>query len=170
MRSVGNSIPPRGARLLLEVAQRVVGERLERLGDAALLVGERLLERAASSTTPSATSVPFRQTLPPSTRTSSPSESSSKSGAPGASTSRTPARTSSSGPGFGKPPGRRGRDVDDGPDAGLRELLGRHAVEVGVVDDRDVLGAEPLDEVLRPPPEPRAGPLISAFTAALVRR
>ena len=59
---------------------------------------------AASSTVPSATSVPFRQTLPPSSRTRSPSASSSNSGAPGASTSRTPARTSSSGPGFGKRP------------------------------------------------------------------
>ena len=49
----------------------------------------------------------------------------------------------------------RGRDVDDHADAGLDELLGRDAVEIGVVDDRDVVRREALDEVLRAPVEPR---------------
>ena len=43
----------------------------------------------------------------------------------------------------------RRRDVDDHADARLDELLGRDAVEVGVVDDRDVVRREALDEVLR---------------------
>ena len=53
---------------------------------------------------PFARQVPLRKTLAPRTLTSSPSLSSSNSGAPGASISRTPPRTSSSGPGFGKRP------------------------------------------------------------------
>src|SRR5438046_104489 len=52
-------------------------------------------------------------------------------------------------------PRRRGRDVDDDANAGLDELLGGDAVDVGVVDDRDVVRAEALDEVLRPPVELR---------------
>ena len=44
-------------------------------------------------------------------------------------------------PGVREPPGRRGRDVDDGADARLGELLGGDAVDVGVVDDRDVVRA-----------------------------
>ena len=36
--------------------------------------------------------------------------------------------------------GVRRRHVDDDADAGLDELLGRDAVEIGVVDDRDVVG------------------------------
>ena len=49
----------------------------------------------------------------------------------------------------------RRRDVDDDADARLDELLGRDAVEVGVVDDRDVVGVQPADELLRPLAEPR---------------
>jgi hypothetical protein len=49
--------------------------------------------------------------------------------------------------------GRR-RDVDDPPHAALDEVLGRHPVEVPVVDDRDVPGAEPPDQVLCTPSEP----------------
>ena len=57
-------------------------------------------------------------------------------------------------------PGLRAGDVDDDADARLDELLGRDAVEVGVVDDRDVVRLEPPDELLRPPAEPgRAGVL-----------
>jgi len=40
-----------------------------------------------------------------------------------------------------EPARRRLRDVDDRADTGSCELLGRHAVEVGVVDDRDLVGA-----------------------------
>src|SRR5205807_2354724 len=46
-------------------------------------------------------------------------------------------------------------DVDDDADARLHQLLGRDAVEVGVVDDRDVVGPQPADEVLRAPVETR---------------
>ena len=49
---------------------------------------------------------------------------------------------------------RRG-DVDDHADTGLGELLRRDAVEIGVVDDRDVVGGEPFDEVLGAPVELR---------------
>jgi hypothetical protein len=58
----------------------------------------------------------------------------------------------------------RGRDVDDDAATRLRELLRRDAVEVGVVDDRDVVRGEALDEMLRPPVEPRgAGELRGGF-------
>ena len=56
--------------------------------------------------------------------------------------------------GVRKAAGARGRDVDDGPHAGVDELLGRDAVEIDVVDDREVAGPQPLDEILRPPAEP----------------
>ena len=48
----------------------------------------------------------------------------------------------------------RRRDVDDDADARLDQLLGRDAVEIGVVDDRDVVGVQPADELLRPLAEP----------------
>ena len=67
----------------------------------------------ASRTVPSATSVPLRQIAAPSSRTCSPSESCSKSGAPGASISRIPAAHELERPGVREPPGRRRRDVDD---------------------------------------------------------
>ena len=62
--------------------------------------------------------------------------------------------------------GGRRRDVDDDAHPALDELLGRDAVEVCVVDDRDVLGPQPLDEVLVRRPS-RAGPEISPFTGPL---
>ena len=69
--------------------------------------------------------------------------------APSASISRTPPRTSASGPGFGKRPDWDGDDVDDDAHAGLDELLRRDAVDVGVVDDRDVVRRQALHEILR---------------------
>ena len=42
----------------------------------------------------------------------------------------------------------RGCHVDDDTHAGLDELLRGDAVEIGVVDDRDVVRRQPLDEVL----------------------
>ena len=59
---------------------------------------------SADSVRPAATQSPFRKTLAPRTVICSPSDTSSKIGAPGASISRTPPRTSRSGPGFGKRP------------------------------------------------------------------
>jgi hypothetical protein len=49
----------------------------------------------------------------------------------------------------------RGRDVDHCLHAALDEVLGRHAVEVGVVDHGNVLRRQPADEVLRAPAESR---------------
>ena len=59
-------VDPVGEQLALvaQVAQRVVGERLERLGDAALLVGERSASVASVSSTPSARRVPLRHSEP----------------------------------------------------------------------------------------------------------
>src|SRR5205823_14495758 len=54
-----------------------------------------------------------------------------------------------------KTAGERGGDVDHDAHARLEQLLGRDAVEIGVLDDRDVVGREALDEVLRPPVELR---------------
>ena len=51
---------------------------------------------------------------------------------------------------------RLGRgDVDDDADTGLDQLLGRDAVEVGVVDDGDVVRVQAPDELLRPLAEAR---------------
>ena len=58
-------------------------------------------------------------------------------------------------PGVRKAARERLRHVDDDADAGLEQLLGGDAVEVGVVDDRDVVLAEPVDEALRPAVESR---------------
>ena len=93
----------------------------------------------SSRARPRARHVPFRKTLAPRTVSGSPSATSSNSGAPGASISVTPPRTSSSGPGFGNRPESDSDDVDDDADARLEQLLGGDAVEVGVVDDRDVV-------------------------------
>ena len=107
------------------------------------------------SSTPSASCVPLRHRPPARTVTVSPSTTASNRSAPGvASTRQTPARTSSSGPGIRKAAGARGRHVDDGPHAGFDELLGRDTVEIDVVDDREIAGPKPLDEILRPPAEP----------------
>lgn len=52
--------------------------------------------------------------------------------------------------GVRKPSGLRLRDVDDDANARFEQSLRRYAVEIGVVDDRDVVGGKALDEVLRP--------------------
>ena len=44
----------------------------------------------------------------------------------------------------------RRRSVHHGRRGGPDEVLGRHPVDVGVVDDGDVPRAEPLDQVFRP--------------------
>ncbi len=59
--------------------------------------------------------------------------------------------------------GLRAGHVHDDAHARLEQLLGRDAVDVLVIDDRDVTGAEPPDEALRPPVEARgAGELDEA--------
>ena len=123
---------------------------------------------SSSSTRPVARRSPFRKIAPPRTVTHSPSVSCSNSGAPGASTRRTPPRTSVSGPRFGNWPVDDGEMFYDHADARLDELLGRDPVEIGVVDDRDVVGLQP-DEVLRPPVE-AARPVSSTTAGALLLR
>src|SRR5206468_1268039 len=54
-----------------------------------------------------------------------------------------------------KAPALRGRDVDDDADDRIDELLRRDLVEVGVVDDRDVVSGEATGEALRPLVESR---------------
>ena len=151
-------LDPGGERagLLLQVAQRVLRERAERLGDAALLVDERLLERRGVEhgalgderpVPPDAPAVEAHE-LAVGEEVEQRCAGGVDEPDPGADElQRARIREAS---------GRRARDVDDGPDARLRELLRRDAVEVWVVDDRDVLGPEALDEILRPPPEPCA--------------
>ena len=145
-----------GPRLLLEVAQRVLGERLERVGDPALLLGERLLERDGVEDG----ALRHERPVPPDAAAVDADElpvgehvEERRAGGVDEPDARAHELERA---GVREPPRRGARDVDDRPDAGLRELLGRDAVDVGVVDDRDVLGAEALDEVLRPPAEPGA--------------
>src|SRR5262249_23100978 len=49
---------------------------------------------------------------------------------------------------------QRLRHVDDDAHTGLEQLLGGDPVEIRVVDDRDVVLAEAVDEALRPAVEP----------------
>ena len=101
--SCGICTPLREQRgLVAEVTKRVLGERLERLGHPALLVGE--VPGASSSaprSRPAASLDPLRKTLEPRTTSGSPSFTDSKSSAPGASIRQTPPSTSASGPAFG---------------------------------------------------------------------
>src|SRR6266550_7855759 len=48
-----------------------------------------------------------------------------------------------------KAAGLRGSDVDHDAHTGLEERFRRNAIEIRMVDDRDVVGREPLDEILR---------------------
>ena len=141
--------------LLAQVAQRVVGELLQRLGDAALLLGERagelvLLERAAGR---EAGAVP-EEARAANGQLLAVRELVEEVGVVDVDQADAAADEQQ------RPRVRiaarlRRRDVDDDADARLDELLGRDAVEVGVVDDRDVVGVQPADELLRPLAEPR---------------
>ena len=111
---------------------------------------------ASSSSVPSVSRVPFLQTSPPSIRRWSPSETSLEELRAGRVDQPHARADELERAGVRKASGRRGRDVDDDADAARSELLGRDAVDVGVIDDRDVVCAEVLDELLRPPPEPCA--------------
>ena len=141
--------------LVPEVAQRVVGERLERLGDAALLVGERPHERALGeldalgelgSVAPQAAG-PHGHRLAVDDLVEQIGARCRVDEADARAHQLERARVREAA-------GARGRDVDDGPHAGFDELLGRDAVEIDVVDDREIAGPKPLDEILRPPAEP----------------
>jgi hypothetical protein len=54
----------------------------------------------------------------------------------------------------GAPAGGRGRGVDHRVDPRGDQVLGRDAVEVGVVEDRHVATSQALDEMLGPLPQP----------------
>ena len=141
--------------LLAEIPQRVVREVLQSLGDAALLLGQRsgqlvLVERAARG---EARAVP--------------EEARAADGQPltvrdlleelavGDVDQAHAAADEEQRPGVRIAARLRRRDVDDDAHARLDELLGGDAVDVGVVDDRDVVRAEPAHELLRPLAEPR---------------
>ena len=94
--------PGEDLALVADVRERVLGEVLDRLADQMLLLARdarQLLDASAAG--PPRPRRPGPITVPSRTVTGSPSESFSNSGAPTASTSRTPARARISGPGFG---------------------------------------------------------------------
>ena len=104
-----------------------------------------------STTSPTSTAVP-------STVTSSPSRTCWKITSPRSSSNGMPAWANASGPRFGYRPGARRLCVHDGRDPGGDEGLSGGPVEVGVVDERDVAGAQPAGEATGAPVEPgRAG-------------
>ena len=157
VRSCGTSMPAASVPgLLAEVDQRVLGEGRERVGDAALLLVERRLERRLVELGPlgeQGSVSPDLATVDPEViavgdlleelcagRVDQPHARADE-------LERAGVREASRG---------RGCDVDDDADAARGELLGRDAVDVGVIDDRDVVRAEVLDELLRPSPEPCA--------------
>ena len=125
---------------------RVVGERLERLGHAIAAARRarcaQLVDARARG--PSATHVPLRKSSPPRTVSSSPSETWSKRSASGRVDQAHTAADERSGPGFGYRPVCDGATFTTTRTPESIELLGRDAVEVGVVDDRDVVGPQPL--------------------------
>ena len=158
-------VDPFGEQLpfLAQIAERVVGELLQRLGDAALLLEQRSGELALLERTPRRHAGAVAE------------EAGAAHGQPLAvgelveearvvdvDQAHTAANELERA-GVGVAPRLRGRDVDDDSHARLDELLGRDAVEVGVVDDRDVVGVEAPDELLRPLAEAcRAGVLDQA--------
>ncbi len=157
--------------LLAQVAERVVRELLQRLGDAALLLEQRagqvmLLERtsrrnarAVAKEARAANGQPLAVgELVEQIRVVDVDQAHASANE----LERPRVRIA---------PRLRGRDVDDDADAGLDELLGRDAVDIGVVDDRDVVGMEPPDELLRPLAEAgRAGVLDQAHPVIATRR
>ena len=100
--------------------------------------------------TPAARTTPSRRTSSPTTSIWSPSSMRVEDLAAHVVDERDAAASQQQRPdvGIGARDGRSG--VDDDLDAGRDERLGAHAVHVDVVDDRDVVGTEPLDEVLGP--------------------
>ena len=155
--------------LVAEVAERVVGELLQRLGDAPLLLQQRagelvLLERppgrearAVPEEARAADGQPLAvRELVEELRVVDVDQADAAAHELERARVRVAARL-------------RGRDVDDDAHAGLDELLGRDAVDVGVVDDGDVVRVQPADELLRPLAEAcRAGVLDQAQLIASV--
>ena len=93
----------------------------------------------SSRARPRARHVPLRKTLAPRTVSCSPSVTSSNSSERRDVDQRHAAADEQQRAGVRKPPRQRLRHVDDDADAGLEQLLGGDPVEVGVVDDRDIV-------------------------------
>jgi hypothetical protein len=140
---------------LSQIPHRVLGERLERFGDPAALFGERVLELVLRehAARGKARAVAIEPRAPDChqlalvnlveqicTRSLDQAHAAAHEGERA---------------GIRKAARVRRADVDDNAHARLDKLLGRDAVEVGVVDDRDVVGREAPHEILRSPVELR---------------
>ena len=125
--------------------------------------------RAGSSARPVATQSPFRYTPAPRTVTARRRETASKSRRRRVDQPHAAAHELQR-PGVREAAGLRLRDVDDDAHARLDQLLGRDTVEVGVVDDRDVVRARAglTRSFVRLPS--RAGPVYSTSGSSAARR
>ena len=141
--------------LFTQMLQRVVGERLERVGHAILLVAERgrQLDDREDGAVGEPIAVPEdrraanRDDLPV-------AELLEEIRTRGVDQGHTRADELERA-GVREATARAVGDVDDDGHAGLRELLRADPVEITMVDDRNVAGTQPLDQILRPTPEPR---------------
>ena len=167
VRSAGSWIPAVSVPASSWRWRRVLGERLERVRDAPLLLGERFRERALLEHRALRDECP----VAPHLSAVEPDELALRDqleerGARGVD-QLDPGPHELERPGVREAAGARRRDVHHRPHAALGELRGRDPVDVRVVDDRDVVRPEPLDEVLVRRPS-RARPVIS-LTAARPR-
>ena len=143
-RSAGRSLRARGRPCSRRIRASASSIRCAVLLHLALELGDpRGRGRAATSSPPT-------KIAPPSIRTRSPSLSRSKSSASGASIEADPRAGQHQRPGVRVPALRGGRGVEHRDDPGFDQLLGGDAVDVDVVDDRDLAGAQALDQVLGP--------------------
>src|SRR6185503_4110260 len=143
-------------RLVTKVPEGVLGEALERLGDAASLLGQfRLdvrLRQGAAGREPRAVAEEARAADDEGLAVPDLLE---EIGVAVHVDEPDPAAHQLERPGVREAPAHRGRDVDDDAYVRGEKLLRGHAVEVAVVDDRDVVRPEAPDEALRPLVEPR---------------
>src|SRR6185503_10737541 len=141
--------------LVAQVEQGVLGERLERLRQTPLVLGERSLERRRVELG----ALGEERAVAPDVAPLDPDELAVGELVEERCTRGVdqpdPCAHELERAGVGKAARGRRRDVDDDPHAALDQLLGRDAVEIGVVDDRHVLGPEPPDEVLGAPSQAR---------------
>src|SRR6185503_1553855 len=143
-------------RLVTKVPEGVLGEALERLGDAASLLGQLRLDvrlrqgaagREARAVAEEARAADDEGLAVP--------DLLEEVGVAVHVDEPDPAAHKLERPGVREAPAHRGRDVDDDAYVRGEKLLRGHAVEVAVVDDRDVVRPEAPDEALRPLVEPR---------------
>ena len=135
--------------LLAQVQQRVFGEGLERLAHTAALLGERARELVDLALAPcgKARAVSIEAGAPNDDRLAV-LDLLEELGAGGIDQAN-PSLDERQRAGIRIVAGRRRRHVHDHAHPALEQLLGRDQVEVGVVDDRDVVGPETPDEALR---------------------